>query len=197
MFLLIGLQLTLLICTWSAQAAKMTSLDVFGFDPTCPDSDDEPITDVEDWVPYKYFTIIIMANPYQISNIGHGKLINIGRNLNQMNVYICEDNLQNTSQKFYAKIKFKTSYCNPVCVLPLRCLDRKHWWYSLPSIFDRARNKVICGEWNLIRSDCGRYFQKVYFSQLLTELDKKQGAESFHQHTSLTCCLVHSASFRI
>ena len=67
----------------------------------------------------------------------------------------------------------------------------------LPSIFDRARNKVICGEWNLIRRDCGRYFQKVYFSQLFTELDKKQGAESFHQYTSLTCCLVHSASFRI
>ena len=67
----------------------------------------------------------------------------------------------------------------------------------LPSIFDRARNKVICGEWNLIKSDCGRYFQKVYFSQLFTELDKKQGAESFHQYTSLTCCLVHSASFRI
>ena len=93
LFLLIGLQLTLmplLICTWSAQAAKMTSLDVFGFDPTCPDSDDEPITDVEDWVPYKYFTIIIMANPYQISNIGHinGKLINVGRNLNQMDIYM-------------------------------------------------------------------------------------------------------------
>ena len=30
------------------QAAKMTSLDVFGFDPDAPDSDDEPITDVED-----------------------------------------------------------------------------------------------------------------------------------------------------
>ena len=30
------------------QAAKMTSLDVFGFDPTAADSDDEPITDVED-----------------------------------------------------------------------------------------------------------------------------------------------------
>ena len=30
------------------QAAKMTSLDVFGFDPAASDSDDEPITDVED-----------------------------------------------------------------------------------------------------------------------------------------------------
>ena len=36
------------VCVFVLQAAKMTSLDVFGFDPDAPDSDDEPITDVED-----------------------------------------------------------------------------------------------------------------------------------------------------
>ena len=41
----INITVTLIV---KLQAAKMTSLDVFGYDPAAPDSDDEPITDVED-----------------------------------------------------------------------------------------------------------------------------------------------------
>ena len=29
------------------QAANMTGLDIYNFDPTLPDSDDEPISDIE------------------------------------------------------------------------------------------------------------------------------------------------------
>ena len=51
--------------TIKLQAAKMTSLDVFGFDPTAADSDDEPITDVEDWA-----TLHIRVNCKLSKNLG-------------------------------------------------------------------------------------------------------------------------------